>query len=753
VARLTAADLAAVPDFEKLLVADWEVARNLGGYAWTPTGAGSWWLPFTDGEVHKIATNSTVYAETFDVGSCDSTVSSFYMDLVNQRIYIHMVDSDAPDVTVGGEYKYCIMTYFFVGLVNDGAALRRYRELLVDGRVDLWSNVTTLRNWGKTITGMASLDREDTVVYDGLSAHSAKLTVGPFSEPGDYICIFQYGIIRPSGQVMIRLKYKCVGAIIPKIKFTDALNANIWLKDDCTWTVVDTTISLPNSTSWTEYSITFNAHASYSYYRLFIICDQNGSFYADNIELKRFYEPSFFLPYLSGAAIPSIRHSVGSFCDPSEQVSFGELSLNDDGFFLKNFDNYIWEGKQIYFLLGQKGATYDELAPMFTGIARLPKFIDGKFSVDITEVRAEWKNLLQTTFDAATYPNCEDNWKEKAIPILQGNLVMIQPPQQDTVGRVYRISETNFGGAVYPLYAVTSVFINGVGAVQGVDWTYDLSAGTITLLTGSPTDTILCSAASYRFNAALAPTYQVWDWLWIVMTAVQGIPEDSINLKGFLTANAKRVLLLSKWYSGQISIRDVANAIMRSGQAFFFLRSDGQYFLRVLESVVPSDAPHFYDEDFRGFESWFDTDGTYMSVTASFVHSGYGTASPPGGLEHTAINIENRPEWERGIKGDFPLDLIQTIDSEAALLAGRLGDILMYPPEMIKVNLPAQAIFLEPTDKIYISKTIVDADGVIQTQYAADIFIVLEIEKNLNECRATITAIKSRTTFYWEETS
>lgn len=742
-ARLTAADLVAAPDFKKLLVCEWELARKLEAETWTATGGGGYYLAFADGEVHRAEIDSAALVEKFSVADCDATASSFYYDLVNSRVYVHTPAGDSPSALTGSDYKYCVLAYFFLGLSNDGVILKRHRELLQDGKLDLWTSATALKKWSKSITGTAALDREATEVYDRYSAYSAKLSV---SAAASEVYIYQLSdpLIRPGRGAVVRLKYKCVGASVLKIMVRDS-GGNQWLKSDGTWQGTSSVISIPNSTSWAEYSLTFNAHASYSSYFFIIIVNDDGhTVYVDNVELKRHYEPTFFLPYLGPGALPSITHSLGSFNDPQEQISFGQVNINDDGFFTQNFSRLLWNNKKMWIKIGVYGAAYDDLAPIFTGISRCPKLEIGRFMVDVSDARAEFKSVLPTKFDAATYPNCESAWKEKPIPILLGDVSGYQPPEQDTVNRVFRLSLTTIGGVSYPLQAVTGVFVGGTAVGEGTWWDHDLAAGTIQVYP----DIHAAHAGPVTANATGYWSAAQWvDWLYFVLWAMNVGSEDDINIKSFNTLRTNRVFSFRCKYEEQSGIDALITQLKSSANFFFFIRPNGECMVVVLESAVPADAMHFYDEDFKSFELYDDVAQGYYSVTMKYRDP----ADPKA--ERTATAERPRAGWEHGLKNELTLDMLECSGAEAAIVAGRYADILQRPLPMLKVSLPAQALFLEPGDKIYVSHKITDSDGAVQTVFSEQVFIIFGIEKNLDEARATVTAVKSFPELYWAKTS
>lgn len=748
----SAAALKATPDFEKLLVCDWELARKLEAETWTATGSGSYWLTFVFdaaglndfGEVHAVNINASALSERNSVADCDSTASTFYFDLATKKLYVHTADGDSPGAQTGGEYKYCVMAFWYVAITNRAASLRRSREQLKDGKLDRWTDSSTLIQWTKTITGTAALARESSEVYDQWSAYSAKLTV---SAAASSVSIWQAFYVRPGKQALLRLKYKCTGATTPKLMVKDPFDT-IWLKSDGTWATSETKITLSNSTSWTEYSLTFSGDGAhwYPYLKIYLLAETNGDqCYFDNVELRRYFEPAPALPYLPEGALPNLYLSAGDFVNPDDQLSFGRISMKDDGYFAANYTRFLWNNRRMLVLLGSTATAYEDLAPMFYGATRDPHIVDSKFSVNVEDGRAEFRNLLSTVFDGTTYPNCEANWKEKPIPLLLGDVRGFQPPCSDTTwnGGMFMLTQTSFGGTYnYPLADVSNVWIGGVAKSLPGDWDHNT---TFVILVKSPENQAVTAGAQGCFSSYA-------DFLFFMLDRINetnywAAALDLVNRKGLISLKAKRVLSLNRWYADQISIREVINQFKRSANFFSYTRGNGELFFRVLETGVPAGAQHFTTEDLSDWTIEQDTRKAFASVTVRY--------RPYNALQNfkTATAGEDRADWEHGVKQDFSLEVLETTDADAELIAAKYAAILKNPPTIVKVTLPAPALFLEPCEKFYITKTVVDAKGAEQTIFSDEVFIVLGVEKDLNSCQAKVTAIRDDPSFYWEETS
>jgi hypothetical protein len=646
-----------------------------------------------------------------------------------------------PGEMAGDEPKYSVVVFFFAGFSNLGVTLQRYRECLVDGRLDRWNSSTDPECWTDN-NGVGSIVTRSETVYDTLSAYSAKLQ-------GEDVSIYQDILLRPSCSAMIRLKYKCVGATTPKIRFYDT-GSNQWLKSDGDWQASETAITLSNSTAWTEYSITFTAHADYSAYRLFLFCDTGGdNAYFDYVEVKRFYEPAFFAPYIGDRSMPSIRHSVGNYHEPEEQLSFGVVKFIDDGWFAGKYDTYLWHNKLFYVKLGQADSTYDELISVFTGLSRQPSLVSGSFSVEIKDSRSEFGRALQQTFNSTDYPNCHDDWKNRPIPILIGQVENITPPYCNTATYTFKVSQTAFGSTTYPLQAISAVYKDGVLQTLTTHYTVDLTAGTFTI-TSDPGDTeITCDAKGIKMDwmtGAYDYSYLPHALFKFLYVDLGGTSKELINWASLLSLYATRKLICCAWISEDMEIRELLRLLRISSICQTYTLPNGEIYFRALLSAIPGDTQRFGNEDFlTPPEFTQDTDQCYKKIV------GRGRQDPTSGEWHKeATTTANTALWQHGVKREFEVDTILYTEFQLAYdLVPNYSDMLKIPLFTLKVKLPAQALLLNPTDKIYVSYSFLDADGEEITVCTNQVFIVFDIEKNINDATATVLAVKDYDKLYW----
>ena len=167
-----------------------------------------------------------------------------------------------------------------------------------------------------------------------------------------------------------------------------------------------------------------------------------------------------YLPYLKGDSIPNLTQSVADFYQSAVAVQFGSISCtNKDGFFWANRTRYLWNNKDLVVHFGYPDDDYDDLTLIFSGLIRQPAFTDGGVTFDVRDVR--WGALREIPldkFDTTTYANMDTNAVGKSIPILFGEVANITPVCIDTVGHVYKISQTVFNGVPFSLSDVIDVY-------------------------------------------------------------------------------------------------------------------------------------------------------------------------------------------------------------------------------------------------------------------------------------------------------
>ena len=116
-------------------------------------GIGSHYTPMTDGEIIEVAENGAAYDEVFTVEECNATASTFFMDIMNQRFYLHTSTGVIPSHQTAGVYDFCILAYFIIGFADrvdaDGRdpVFEPEIETLLDGGFEDWTSETVPAHW------------------------------------------------------------------------------------------------------------------------------------------------------------------------------------------------------------------------------------------------------------------------------------------------------------------------------------------------------------------------------------------------------------------------------------------------------------------------------------------------------------------------------------------------------------------------------------------------------------------------------
>lgn len=735
-------------DVGKNLILDWELARKLESETWTADGA-AYWLSFTDGEVTRVVVNGTAYTEKFTVATVQATASTFYYDIDNGRLYVKTADSDAP--STGTPKKYCFMAYWWKGISNNAVTLAREAEILEDGKLDLWSDATTLKKWSQTLTGTGAVTREATSVYDADSAYSAYLTAGTGSA-----AIYQDLITRPSAWQRVRFKYSHdVGTVDGqlKLRIRDS-GSNVYLNEDGEWNAGATNIELPDSEgAWMEFEVVFQAHASYSAYRISLTVDTASDLaFLDYIEWKRIFEEKFYDPYLRYDSIPALSLSVGTWHEPEEQVSFGTVSIVNDGFWWQKKDTYIWSNKNMEFRTGEAADEYDDYLPIFFGQSRRPTWTMAGFQVDTKDVRPTLINNCASiaSFNSTDYPNCEDAWVNRGVPILLGNVENITPPCCNTATYVYKVTQTSFGGVTYPMHELTHVYKDGALQTITTHYTQDLNAGTFTMVSDPGTSVITCDAYGLEVDFEESGyAYSIAHFLYFFLKRVNGIPETKINLKSFLTLYDLRTIEAREYITDDMDFHELLNKWKRSNAFLIFQSCEGEWFARALVAALVGNEMDFSNPDFLTFEYWEDTDQVYKYIKVKK------DQDPTVGEWEICINDTaadpklNRAEWEHGEQRTLDLETSLKTTVQGNAVANAYGNILNYPMLMIRALLPTRALLLNPTDKVVITYSIEMSDGTVVSIFDEQAFIILSMTKDFQNGQAEIVAVENVADLSW----
>jgi len=147
-------DLIELPEAKRLVICEHKPAIEVELKTWAAgAGANSYYTSMTDREIIEVQEDGAAYGEVFTAAECEADDSTFFMDLVNQRLYLHTSNGDIPSHQTSGVYDFCILAYFIIGFADrvdaDGRdpVFEPEIEMLLDGGFEDWTSETVPAHW------------------------------------------------------------------------------------------------------------------------------------------------------------------------------------------------------------------------------------------------------------------------------------------------------------------------------------------------------------------------------------------------------------------------------------------------------------------------------------------------------------------------------------------------------------------------------------------------------------------------------
>lgn len=147
-------DLILLPEAKRLVIGEHKPAIEIESRTWSAgVGANSYYTPMTDGEIIEVEEDGVAYDEVFSAAECEATASTFFMDLVNRRLYLHISSGIIPSHQTSGFYDFCLLAYFIIGFADrvdaDGRdpVFEPEVEKLLDGGFEDWTSGASPAKW------------------------------------------------------------------------------------------------------------------------------------------------------------------------------------------------------------------------------------------------------------------------------------------------------------------------------------------------------------------------------------------------------------------------------------------------------------------------------------------------------------------------------------------------------------------------------------------------------------------------------
>ena len=756
----TIADLAALPDLDKIIHLETQPAMQLNEQTWTQDGGNDDWyydIPTAVaqyGEIVKVEEGGVVYDEEFSAAACHANASSFYYNDLAQRLYVHTSGSDDPASATNGTPDYCLVAFFWKGFANKPKIVERFDQLIDNYIFNFWDSATEPEDATEVIAGGSTITRDTYVVDDNLELYSAKITIdGVPNAAGFYFTVST----KPGRKCKVKIRYKA--PVESGYVIIQDSGSNVYLNASAQWQAGATlAITLANTTTSAELEIEFVAHASYSSYRIYPRSGTaNAEIYISKLEFLRYRQPVYYKPLLP-STLPSIQQSVGSYIFPENQISIGEMAIINDGWYwdLRPGDVYLWHNKRMICKGGSDSWDYEDMPTFFFGLMREPRSDIQEVRLAGYDDRLNLKTIPTTRFLVGTYANCDPTWLEKPIPVLLGgvgNGHILKPPEIDTTIFKYKITETTFLGITYPIHAISNVWKAGALLTGGgVDYTADLNNGEFTLDADPGTDEITCNAQSLKGISPFVATLSMLpaEFMYFILVILNGVDKHRLNLASFKDLYDNRVIGAQEYITDEDSI-DVINRLQITAIFQLFTRLDGMIEARRYRSDVPTDVLRLYTRDFIDWEIADDTNHTYRELVIQNKPN-FATGIRAEIHEDNAGTLEFDPEkieWEHNIKDRLTLETNLETDVQTKDLFDNYNNIMEDPIRILKGTVKNHgALLLNPTDKIKVTIK-ANYNGTEKTIYDNQTFQIYHLSKDLNTGNTYFEAFIGWGALFW----
>ena len=727
------ADFIKLPDLEKVFLIEAKVAKEIQELSWTATGAGSYWCSFTWGEalvVSEMLVSSgaiTTYAEAGTIGNCDSTTSSFFYDHTAGRLYVHPSGNDSPDTAS----KYLILAYLCIGFTNsqfedEPIAYEREEEALVDGDFEQWKSATSLVQWTQYIAGTSTVNRESSMVLKG--EYSVRFDIDGSNSAAE---IYQTITMPPGSKCRIEVNHRETDAADSVgLKIYDS-GSNVWF-DGSVWGT-EQTIGLQSPNAWEKYSVTFDAHDDYDTYIIELkrVSAPGRSVYFDDVKVKIIRHPVYYLPYFDATRIPNLIQAVGDFHIGSIKTQFGSLAFLNDGWWYTALENFIWHNKELDVKCLAKGSDYEEFGWIFAGRMRNPDAGDNSCTIGVKDRRVgAFRQIPKNKYWAGDsgYEDLEEEaeGRVKAIPF--GELTNITPVFIKTDTSTY----WRFKVSEYAIESIDAVYLNG-DEVDSGSITKTPASGYFDLDFDPGDGHVTCDIKGVKCDFD-DDTYSdnVADILYFILNQENDFDWSKLDKVSFDDLKAGRTQALAIYLNESVSTLNFIR-FLQAGSTFQFVpRPDGTYGAYRYKSGVEDDAPHLYDEDYDNLRKVEQTGATYKKVVIKYIKNP--TTGNWLSVEATEEKVGQRYDEEETLTIETGLRL----KAEAETLADFYLSLVHAPLAKLEGKVSSVALGFKPSDKVVVSKTIIDGEGDEVTILEDEVYRILELKKDLKTAKVGI---------------
>jgi hypothetical protein len=629
-----------------------------------------------------------------------------------------------------------------VGIHDSGGTTTETTPNIV--AADTWQTIT----WDISGVSNANKDAIDTIIITVVNAGAANtFYIDKMYLPSAHtgaLSLSQTGIIlRPECKCRSRFRLKSTVAspgVMVKWGIQDSAG-NVWYNATAETWGAETYNEASGITSagWTEVAVDFPADDGYSNYKFIVktgTVDRGEvySFYLDDCSLIRILKPMPYRAIIPQGGAPQITQSVGDYYIGDVVFSAGEIRYGNDGWWYEALVDYIWHLKKFWLKAGAIDSDYSELGTLFWGRTSRPVVTDREATFEVVDAREGlFGSIPSVLFDLTTYPNMdpEEVKKARAIPILFGELDNITPICIDTTIWKYKI-------AGHELEEISAVYKDGVTLTLTTDYTVDLANGEFTLVADPENGVITCKAKGAKCKIQDGTYSAVGaDILFAALTTFNSpaIPKSQIDLVSFLDLQANRIQPLAAYLTDQAPVLDFVRKIQDSN-VFHLIPLANRTFGAFRYAVGTTGSEVRIDQhDFASFALRYDTAPVRKTVIIKY------------GQDPTTKNwlAEKVTDANIGYRYDqaeiLEKETLLTVASDSATLGQFYLNIIRSPEKRVSGTVPALLLGHRPAEKIFVSKSIRDGEGVTQTILAEEVYRALTLVKNAGPATVEVEAV------------
>ncbi|GAH87600.1 unnamed protein product, partial [marine sediment metagenome] len=191
------------------------------------------------------------------------------------------------------------------------------------------------------------------------------------------------------------------------------------------------------------------------------------------------YNDNFYLPLLSKGDIPDITQEnkpyfEGNFGMSSGSIAFANAKISGEHFFDKRFEGYIWMNAKVILKAGKDTFAYGDFKEIFTALIDSKSINDKKITFQLRDIREDMANkIILNKFDVTNYPDVEEKFRDKPIPVYFGTQNLITPIRVDEINERFKCNDGR-------IKSIDSVYKNGAKLEENAHYYIDLQRARIT---------------------------------------------------------------------------------------------------------------------------------------------------------------------------------------------------------------------------------------------------------------------------------